>query len=84
VFANSDLKSVSEGMMRAVEVLDNRPKAEKIAIVVGLFHCVFKHKLEDLYGLQDLIIIAKNMEVEAKRTKVPEWGGAQRFIKGEL
>ena len=82
--ANSNLHSVAEGMMRAVEVLDNRPKAEKHAIVVGLFNCLFKNKLEDQYGLQDLMVIANNMRVEAKRTKIPEWGGSEKFIIGEL
>lgn len=82
--ANSNLLQVSEGMMRAVEVLDNRPKAEKQAIIVGLFSCLFKNKLEDQYGIQEVMQIANNMRVEAKRTKVPEFGGAEKFIIGEL
>ncbi len=83
-FANSDLKSTAEGMMRAVEVLDNRSKGEKIAIVVALFNCVFNHKLKGDYSLPDVLQVADNMRVEARRTKVPEFGGAEKFIIGEL
>lgn len=71
-------------MLRAVEVLDNRPKAEKQAIIAGLFSCLFKHKLEGHYGIQEVMQIVNNMRVEAKRTKVPEFGGAEKFIIGEL
>lgn len=82
--ANSNLKQVAEGMMRAVEVLDNRPKAEKQAIIAGLFNCLYKNKLEDQYGIYDVMQISDNMRSEAKRTKVPEFGGAEKFIIGEL
>jgi hypothetical protein len=82
--ANSNLKDVSEGMMRAVEVLDNRPKHEKQAIVACLFNCLYNSKLKEIYGIADVMDIVENMRFEAKRTKVPEFGGAERFVKGEL
>lgn len=71
-------------MMKAIEVLQNRPKGEKQAILIALFACLFKSKLEGKYTISDMMALADSMRVEAKRTKVPEFGGAEKFIIGEL
>ena len=82
--ANSDVKKVSLGMMAVVDSLQNYSKSERHAIILSVFNCLYNNKLQDYYSVSDVMIIVDSMREECKRTKVPEFGGAERYIKGEL
>ena len=82
--ANANIKTVSEGMMRLVDALDGYKSAEKKTIISALFNSLFNSKLREGYTVTDVMLIIDNMRHEATRTKVPEFGGAERYIKGEI
>jgi len=82
--ANSDVKRVSLGMMAVVDSLQNYSKSERHAIILSVFNCLYNNKLQDYYSVSDVMIMVDSMREECKRTKVPEFGGAERYIKGEL
>ena len=82
--ANTNIEKESQGMMEVVNCLDKYSKDEKHAILVNVFTTLYRYKLEGQYNLADLMSISNNIEVETKRTQIPEYGGAQRYIQGEL
>ncbi len=82
--ANSDVKRVSLGMMALVDSLQDYSKSERHAIILSVFNCLYNNKLQDHYSISDVMIMVDSMREECKRTKVPEFGGAERYIKGEL
>ena len=82
--ANSDVKKVSLGMMAVVDSLQNYSRSERHAIILSVFNCLYNNKLQDYYSVSDVMIMVDSMREECKRTKVPEFGGAERYIKGEL
>ena len=82
--ANSNVKNVSAGMMTVVDAIHNFSKAERHAIILSVFNCLYNSKLEELYSVADVMLMVDTMREECKRTKVPEFGGAERYIKGEL
>ena len=82
--ANSDVKNVSAGMMTVIDAIHNFSKAERHAIILSVFNCLFNNKLKELYSVADVMLMVDTMREECKRTKVPEFGGAERYIKGEL
>ena len=82
--ANSDIKRVSGGMMRVVDILDDYKHAEKKTIISALFNSLYNSKLKDTYSVSDIMEIIDNIRWEAQRTKVPEFGGAERYIQGEM
>ena len=82
--ANADVTKVAQGMIRMVEVLESFSKAEKYAIVSAVFNCMYKNKFHGRRTVTDLMESADNMRSECTRLKIPEFGGAEKFIKGEL
>lgn len=82
--ANSDVKKVSKGMMALVDAIHEFSKAEKHAIIISVFNCLYNHKLGEVYSVTDIMNMVDAMRQDCKRTKVPEFGGAERYIKGEL
>jgi hypothetical protein len=82
--ANSDVKRVSAGMMRLVDAIHDYSKAERHAIIISVFNCLFNHKLKETYSVTDVMNMVDAIRQDCKRTKVPEFGGAERYIKGEL
>ena len=82
--ANSNVKNVSAGMMTVVDAIHNFSKAERHAIILSVFNCLYNNKLQDMYSVTDVMLMVDTMREECKRTKVPEFGGAERYIKGEL
>ena len=82
--ANADVTKVAQGMIRMVEVLESFSKAEKYAIVSAVFNCMYNNKFHGSRTVTDLMESADNMRSECKRLKIPEFGGAEKFIKGEL
>lgn len=83
-FSNSNLLNVSQGMMRIIESLEGLKKLEKQAAIVSVFNTLYNNQLNKTYSVSDVLGIADTMRTEAKRTKVPEFGGAERYVKGEL
>ena len=82
--ANSNVKNVSAGMMAVVDSIHNFSKAERHAIILSVFNCLYNNKLQHKYSITDVMMMVDTMREECKRTKVPEFGGAERYIKGEL
>ena len=82
--ANSNIKNVSAGMMAVVDAIHNFSKAERHAIILSVFNCLYNNKLQHKYSITDVMMMVDTMREECKRTKVPEFGGAERYIKGEL
>ena len=82
--ANSNVKNVSAGMMAVVDAIHNFSKAERHAIILSVFNCLYNNKLQHKYSITDVMMMVDTMREECKRTKVPEFGGAERYIKGEL
>ena len=82
--ANADVTKVAQGMIRMVEVLESFSKAEKYAIVSAVFNCMYNNKFKGSRTVTDLMESADNMRSECTRLKIPEFGGAEKFIKGEL
>ena len=82
--ANSSVKNVSAGMMAVVDAIHNFSKAERHAIILSVFNCLYNNKLQHKYSITDVMMMVDTMREECKRTKVPEFGGAERYIKGEL
>jgi len=82
--ANSSVKNVSAGMMAVVDSLHNFSRAERHAIILSVFNCLYNNKLQHKYSITDVMMMVDTMREECKRTKVPEFGGAERYIKGEL
>ena len=82
--ANADVVKVAQGMIRMVEVLESFSKAEKYAIVSAVFNCMYNNKFHGRRTVTDLMESADNMRSECKRLKIPEFGGAEKFIQGEL
>lgn len=82
--ANADVVKVAQGMIRMVEVLESFSKAEKYAIVSAVFNCMYNNKFHGRRTVTDLMESADNMRSECTRLKIPEFGGAEKFIKGEL
>lgn len=82
--ANADVVKVSEGMVKMMEVLERFSKAEKYAIVSAVFNCMYNNKFHGRRSVSDLMGAADSMRSECKRLKIPEFGGAEKFIQGEL
>ncbi len=82
--ANVDVKKVAQGMMRVVDSLDSFTKAEKYAIVSAVFNCMYNNKLKQSKTVGDTMEVVDQMRYECKRMKIPEFGGAERYVIGEL
>lgn len=74
----------SKGMIAVMEVLEHHTRAEKYAILSAVFNCMYNNKLKETYSVSDIMEIVDTMRFECKRTLIPEFGGAERFIQGEL
>ena len=70
--------------MAVVDSIHNFSKAERHAIILSVFNCLYNNKLQHKYSITDVMMMVDTMREECKRTKVPEFGGAERYIKGEL
>jgi hypothetical protein len=82
--ANVDVEQVSKGMMQSVEALQNYTKAEKYVIISSVFNCMFNSKLKGDKTINDVMDIVDRIRLDCKIKYIPEFGGAERFIKGEL
>jgi|TARA_B100001142_G_C14288375_1_gene637902 hypothetical protein len=82
--ANVNIENVSRGMMQSIEVLEKYSKPEKYAIVASVFNCMFNNKMKGDRTVSDVMEIVDNIRRDCKLKKIPEFGGAENFIKGEL
>ncbi len=82
--ANTNVKQVSQGMMRVVDSLDSFTKAEKYAIIVAVFNCLYINKMMKERSISDVMEIIGKMRRDCKFKQIPEFGGAEKYIIGEL
>jgi len=82
--ANADVKKVAQGMMAVVDSLANFTKAEKYGIISSVFNCMYNNKLKQSKTVSDTMEVVDQMRYECKRMKIPEFGGAERYVIGEL
>ena len=82
--ANADVQKVAQGMMAVVDSLANFTKAEKYGIISSVFNCMYNNKLNQSKTVGDTMEVVDQMRYECKRMKIPEFGGAERYVIGEL
>ena len=82
--ANADVKKVAQGMMAVVDSLADFTKAEKYGIISSVFNCMYNSKLKQSKTVSDTMEVVDQMRYECKRMKIPEFGGAERYVIGEL
>jgi len=82
--ANADVKKVAQGMMAVVDSLADFTKAEKYGIISSVFNCMYNNKLKQSKTVGDTMEVVDQMRYECKRMKIPEFGGAERYVIGEL
>ena len=82
--ANVDGKNVGQGMMKVVDTLQSFSKAEKYVILCSVFNCMYNNKLRKDRTIAELMNIVDRIRVDCKEKKIPEFGGAENYIKGEL
>jgi len=82
--ANTDVDAVSHGMIMVTDVLQEFKKGERLMILASMFNCMYNHKLKDTRTISDTMLVVDNMRNECKRMKIPEFGGAERYVIGEL
>ena len=82
--ANADVQKVAQGMMAVVDSLANFTKAEKYDIISSVFNCMYNNKLKQSKTVGDTMEVVDQMRYECKRMKIPEFGGAERYVIGEL
>jgi len=82
--ANADVQSVAMGMGVVVDALQEFNRAEKYAVISAVFNCLYNNKLKEERAVSDVMGVVDNMRDECKRLKIPEFGGAERYIIGEL
>ena len=82
--ANADVQKVAQGMMAVVDSLANFTKAEKYGIISSVFNCMYNNKLKQSKTVGDTMEVVDQMRYECKRMKIPEFGGAEKYVIGEL
>ena len=82
--ANADVQKVAQGMMAVVDSLSNFTKAEKYSIISSVFNCMYNNKLKQSKTVNDTMEVVDQMRYECKRMKIPEFGGAERYVIGEF
>jgi|TARA_R100000742_G_C4184772_1_gene18727 hypothetical protein len=82
--ANVNVKKVAQGMMRMVDSLDSFTRAEKYAIIVAVFNCLYINKMMKERSISDVMEMIGKMRRDCKFKQIPEFGGAEKYIIGEL
>ena len=82
--ANVNVKNVSQGMMRVVDSLDSFTKAEQYAILSAVFNCLYLNKMVKERSISDVMEMIGKMRRDCKFKQIPEFGGAEKYIIGEL
>ena len=82
--ANVNVKKVAQGMMRVVDSLDGFSKPEKYAILSAVFNCLYLNKMVQERSISDVMEMIGKMRRDCKFKQIPEFGGAEKYIIGEL
>jgi len=82
--ANVDVKKVAQGMMRVVDSLEGFSKPEKYAILAAVFNCLYLNKMVKERSISDVMEMIGKMRRDCKFKQIPEFGGAEKYIIGEL
>ena len=82
--ANVDVKKVAQGMMRVVDSLEGFSKPEKYAILSAVFNCLYLNKMVQERSISDVMEMIGKMRRDCKFKQIPEFGGAEKYIIGEL
>ena len=82
--ANVNVKKVAQGMMRVVDSLEGFSKPEKYAILSAVFNCLYLNKMVKERSISDVMEMIGKMRRDCKFKQVPEFGGAEKYIIGEL
>ena len=82
--ANANVKKVAQGMMTVVDSLSGFTKAEKYGIISSVFNCLYTNKLSDERSVNDIMDMVDKMRRDCKVKQIPEFGGAEKYIIGEL
>ena len=82
--ANVNVKKVAQGMMRVVDSLEGFSKPEKYAILSAVFNCLYLNKMVQERSISDVMEMVGKMRRDCKFKQVPEFGGAEKYIIGEL
>ncbi len=82
--ANVNVKKVAQGMMKVVDSLDGFSKPEKYAILSAVFNCLYLNKMVKERSISDVMEMIGKMRRDCKFKQIPEFGGAEKYIIGEL
>ena len=82
--ANANVKKVAQGMMTVVDSLSDFTKAEKYGIISSVLNCLYTNKLSDERSVNDVMDMVDKMRRDCKVKQIPEFGGAEKYIIGEL
>ena len=82
--ANVNVKKVAQGMMRVVDSLEGFSKPEKYAILSAVFNCLYLNKMVKERSISDVMEMVGKMRRDCKFKQIPEFGGAEKYIIGEL
>jgi hypothetical protein len=82
--ANVNVKKVAQGMMRVVDSLEGFSKPEKYAILSAVFNCLYLNKMVQERSISDVMEMIGKMRRDCKFKQIPEFGGAEKYIIGEL
>ena len=82
--ANVNVKNVAQGMMRVVDSLDSFTRPEKYAILSAVFNCLYLNKMVKERSISDVMEMIGKMRRDCKFKQIPEFGGAEKYIIGEL
>ena len=82
--ANVNVKKVAQGMMKVVDSLDGFSKPEKYAILSAVFNCLYLNKMVKERSISDVMEMIGKMRSDCKFKQIPEFGGAEKYIIGEL
>ncbi len=82
--ANVNVTKVAQGMMRVVDSLEGFTKPEKYSILSAVFNSLYLNKMQKERSVSDVMEMISKMRRECKRKQIPEFGGAEKYIIGEL
>lgn len=88
--ANSNLQKVSQGMVAIMDTFDNLEATGRVPLTsserAAVLICCFMGLAWDskTHSIIDYCMMADQMKWEAKRTKVPEFGGAIKYVQQHL
>jgi hypothetical protein len=92
MLTNANLKEVSSAMIEMVSTFDKMEAqgnirlntGERCAVIAGLFYAMMEGRMGKKATPAHMMEVMNGMRHDAIRTRVPEFGGAIRYVQGEL